>query len=440
MTALNATGPHPGAAGSPPPDPSGPCPGIPLDAGHHPSHLGLIGQVPSYFSGPRSRLSGVMVPTHRGALVGSGLSLAAQCAEATDAQLVVLRSGAASTETFPRFLSPRTSRPVAVIDLPDRLPGLFPECRTRHHRVDTLHRGSDLGFKRNLGLVLGVMCGFETVLMLDDDISTTPASRGLLHSVMEPVVPSLRLDDVGADFAACPDLRVVGYVVEDFDDNSVVCHLRRLLGRPQESFIGGGAMVVRPGPDLPFFPSTYNEDWLFFFSLMLEGRSVRPSSAVKGVGSLHQQPFNPYSASRARAEELGDILAEGLFSLLGSRREEVLRLATSPDYWRERVWQRQTMLFSLGSELRWRQPSFSSGLYVDADEALRASLAVIGSVADAAGELARYMRDFVLDLEDWHTLLEKVSPASTGDALSLEEAVSVLGLGRCVTVEQVRGR
>jgi hypothetical protein len=435
MTSTNSTGvrlvvtdqKRPDLGDEPPRIPAA-LPTAPLDAGHRPSHEDLVGRVPQYFSGPRTPLSGVIVPTRRGAGVGSGLGLAAQCAGATDAQLVVIRSGDASAHPFPRYLVPQTSCPPIVIDLPERLPDLFPTCRTRHRIVDTLHRGGDLGFKRNLALLLAMMCGWETAFMIDDDISATRASEGLVRPVAEPLLARLRLDDVLADFANCPELRAAGYVVEDFDDNSVVCHTRKLLGRPQSSFIGGGALLIRPERDLPFFAGTYNEDWLFLFWLMLQGRSIRPSSAVKLVGPIHQQAYHPFSASRARAEELGDILAEGLFCLLGLPRAEVLRHATSPDYWELTIWRRQNMVLSLMTEIRDRNPFPVKGSLTDVDEALRASLGVIDSRRESAEELAAYLSDSLDDLDDWHELVAKISPSTGGDVLGIEEAVSTAGL------------
>ncbi len=59
-----------------------------------------------------------------------------------------------------------------------------------------------------------------------------------------------------------------------------------------------------------FFPNIYNEDWFF----LLGETGLRPLAVT---GSVVQEPYNPFAVrQRARLEELGDCLAEGLFSLL----------------------------------------------------------------------------------------------------------------------------
>ena len=73
-----------------------------------------------------------------------------------------------------------------------------------------------------------------------------------------------------------------------------------------------------------FFPNIYNEDWFF----LLDGHGLRPSAVT---GTAIQNDYDPYhDARRARGEELGDTLAEGVFGLLdnglrpGGRRRGVL--------------------------------------------------------------------------------------------------------------------
>jgi hypothetical protein len=93
-------------------------------------------------------------------------------------------------------------------------------------------------------------------------------------------------------------------------DNSVVCHARREVGYRQDTFVGAGALVVAAQKVDSFFPDVYNEDWFF----LLDGQRLRP---VARTGSAFQRRYDPFaSEDRARAEEFGDILAEGIFSLL----------------------------------------------------------------------------------------------------------------------------
>jgi hypothetical protein len=402
----------------------------PLPDSHRPSHLGMIGKVPRYPSrAGRVALSAVVVPTRRtSGEAASGLAVGV--AESHDAQLIVLRSGPASAEPFLWDRIPVTSRPAVLIDIPDRSEALLPRWRNGNHRIATLHRATDVGVKRNIGLLIGQMCGWETVLMLDDDITTRRASQ--LPSVRTDGARSetlLRLDDVLADFAEYPQLRAAGYLQKDFDDNSVVCHARRLAGWAQDGFVSGGAVVVRCGGYPPFFPAAYNEDWLFFLYAMLEGRHTRPSSTVRWVGAVHQTAYYPYSAVRARAEELGDVLAEGLFALLDNPPAEVFAVARSKKYWQKVIWSRQDMIVALIGELRAQHGRHELGLIADVDEALRAALGVYEGPAHTwAADLAEYCDRLVLDLHEWHDVLDGITPQSAADVLDLDEALDLLGL------------
>jgi hypothetical protein len=59
---------------------------------------------------------------------------------------------------------------------------------------------------------------------------------------------------------------------------------------------------------LDFFPDIYNEDWLFL------ARHTR--AGVVTVGDVRQVKYDPYAhPDRARGEEFGDLLAEGLYAL-----------------------------------------------------------------------------------------------------------------------------
>lgn len=409
-------------------DPHGVPPGQPSPRD---SHLHLLSAVPSYEAGPtvpRMPLSAVIVPTHRLLdAAATGLGLAARCAEAHDAQLVILRSGPAARSPLPASLAPRTSSPVLVIDLPTDFTPVFTGQATAAHVVETLHRTTDIGSKRNVGLLLGLLCGWQTALFLDDDISATRPWRTPEPEQLD-IHPFLRLDDVLADFATYPDLQTVGYQQRDFRDNSVVCHARHLAGLPQDLFISGGATVVRCGPQLPFFSAAYNEDWLFFFSLIVNGRHRLPSSAVKVVGSVHQRPYYPFDPQRARSEELGDVLAEGLFELLPRPRAEILALACTSLYWEDVVRRRQDMILDVLQQLRPGHDDLSD-VRRDARQSLLAALNVYRGAASAwATQLADYVRGFLLDTDLWQDLLASLAPATPLDALDLPEALTLLGL------------
>lgn len=153
--------------------------------------------------------------------------------------------------------------------------------------------GTDLSRKRNIGLLLSRMAGWHRVIFLDDDLAGAPANSfrlaaGLLH----------RYD-------------AVGIVNVGFPDNSVLCHAHRLAGGAQDTFIGGGALALAPARSQSFFPEIYNEDWLFLTE-HLRRRSVA------AVGQILQRSYDPFATPRrARVEEFGDSIAEGIYWLLG---------------------------------------------------------------------------------------------------------------------------
>jgi hypothetical protein len=157
-------------------------------------------------------------------------------------------------------------------------------------------RRTDTSLKRNLGLLLARMANWERVVFLDDDIT-----------VPDP-------HDLGRAATMLRNYHAVGLSNEGFQDNSVVCHAHRDTGGKQETFVGGGALAVAPMAARSFFPHIYNEDWFF----LLGKDTIRP---VAVTGTASQQVYDPYaSPARARAEEFGDVLAEGLFRILDERR------------------------------------------------------------------------------------------------------------------------
>jgi hypothetical protein len=360
--------------------------------------------------------------------VGSGLALAARFAEAKGALLVVIRSGAAVEQPFQEMLVRRAGQPAVIIDLPRGAErSLLPAWRSDQLTVAALYRDGDLGFKRNLAMVLARLCGWEVMLFLDDDIRATPASD--IGNRPARTDPLSRLDDVLADFAVYPDLQAAGYFRLDYDDNSVVCHARRLVGLPQETFISGGALAVRCQGDLPMFSAAYNEDWLFFLLLMLRGRHANPSSAVKYVGTVHQDACYSFAMPRARAEELGDVLAEGLFNLLREPWQELLAAASSPAFWSRAIADRCQMIHAVLGELYRRGNGI--GIMADAEAALRAAYAVYsGEPEQPANALAEFFDAFLQDQEEWSRLLTSLTPTCSADVLSLEEALSMAGLSK----------
>jgi hypothetical protein len=150
----------------------------------------------------------------------------------------------------------------------------------------------DIARKRNVGMMLARLCGWRTIMYLDDDI------RGLTASA---VSDAARLSE---------GYSAVGFRIGHFPDNSVVCHAYRLSGGNQDVFPGGSALVVDADRCHSLFPPIYNEDWLFLFDAV-------QSHSVAIAGTLTQLEYRPFAKhERAASEEFGDVIAEGLFRLL----------------------------------------------------------------------------------------------------------------------------
>jgi hypothetical protein len=247
-------------------------------------------------------VDGVIVPSARPArYLREALYLAAELGS----PLVVLCSKEARADEAVRMAR---GHPVEVIAVDVHSAPRFPFFETSALLENTkFARRTDTSAKRNLGLAIAKIAQWERVLFLDDDI----------------VIDSP--DDVGQACGLLDTYDAVGLTNRGFPDNSVVCHAYRAVGERQECFVGAGAMTVATSRVDSFFPSVYNEDWFF----LLNDARLRP---VAMTGSAIQKPYDPFaSPSRARSEEFGDCLAEGLYALLHhGRRVRDADLA----YWR----------------------------------------------------------------------------------------------------------
>jgi hypothetical protein len=254
---------------------------------HHPSHRGLLTESTSVPGGVP--VDAIIVPSARRA---AALEEAGRLAERLGCVLLVLCSKHSGARRAAEFLTRWPAVDVITIDFPDagvsRLPVLETSTVLGESR---LKRRTDTSAKRNLGLVLARVAGWKRVIFLDDDIAV-PDWTDLQRA------------------AALLDTRDgVGLCIGGFPDNSVVCHANRETGSPQDTFIGGGALAVPADRIDSFFPEIYNEDWFF----LLGKTMLRP---VGQVGRASQRPYDPFATpERARSEEFGDALAEGLFGL-----------------------------------------------------------------------------------------------------------------------------
>lgn len=238
-------------------------------------------------------LDAIIVPASRPA---SFLQSAIDLAATLDVLLVVLCSRQTKVEQVAQRVAATPRARALIIPVPvDWTHAHFP-TRTSDPRFAGAKAGrdSDLSKKRNLGLLLARLHGWNKITFIDDDITLTKTDG---------------IDRLAGQLDA---YQVAGMVLREFPDNSVVCHARRLADPSQDVFVSGAVLGVHCNNlPLAFFPDIYNEDW-FFFARDAAQRQL------PGVGQAVQEEYDPFaSPDRARWEEFGDLLAEGLFTLFG---------------------------------------------------------------------------------------------------------------------------
>lgn len=256
-------------------------------------------------------------------------------------------------------------------------------------RVASAGRVNDLSLKRNLGLLLARLHGWNKVAFVDDDINL---------SQIETIARLARQLDKH---------QVAGMVVRRHPDNSVVCHARRLAGLFQDVFLTGAALGVHCNSlPLSFFPDVYNEDWFFF---------AREAAARKlpSVGHATQLGYKPFeNPARARQEEFGDLLAEGIYALIGGNKPYMplgvqLRSATRT-YWSQFIEARHEVIAEATVAL---SASVDRGTNVSSITSALASLSVAESqldtiTADLCVDFLDAWRD---DVDDWQKFSNGVS-------------------------------
>ncbi|HEV7657949.1 MAG TPA: hypothetical protein VGP36_24885 [Mycobacteriales bacterium] len=269
---------------------------------HHSSHTGLL----AVAQGGNAPLSGIVVPAGRPT---ENLEPALRLSAQLQTPILILCSLEAVPGDVAELAAGIPGTQATVVDLTDPSDGVLPQLATSKFHDGTMSAVGDLSLKRNIGLVAGRACGWRSVLFLDDDV------RDLNARVVRRAAGSLE------HYAA------VGMPATSYPDNSVVCHARRLVFDDQDVFVSGSALAVDLDRVCSFFPQVYNEDWLFLAPHLQPGhRAVARSRAVQQI------EYDPFKVQRARAEEFGDVLAEGL---VGSLHSGAIADAMAVGYWDE---------------------------------------------------------------------------------------------------------
>jgi hypothetical protein len=308
--------------------------------------------------------------------------------------VVVLCSGWSSAAEVGRQAQTIGAHVVAVDVVKDSgLPVFTSDVLLASRKRQGLDRTNDVSRKRNLGIAAARMRRWSGLVFLDDDIT------------------DLHPDAIRTAFGLLKDHNVAAMQNVGYPDNSAVCHARREVGMTQDTFVGGGAMAVRTNRQTPFFPTIYNEDWLF-----LVGR--RGIERVAVCGKVSQREYDPFlTPERARSEEFGDVLAEGLFAL--SDKEQRLVPAADEKYWRAFLDDRIAMIDEILARLRKRRATDKDHRMIQALTMAQGRCRVITPEFCVA-----YLRAWQADQETWKTFLAELpavpSTAAAFRALGLE--------------------
>jgi hypothetical protein len=258
------------------------------DSFHIESHAALL-QQPVGAQAPVRTLDAIIVPTIRPQDLGTAADLAGELGCA----LVVLCSTPEQAVRALAKCGPVVGNILASYVAENADDGLLSFLTSAHPEND-VERSShdDIARKRNVGLLLAHLCGWRTIMFLDDDIR------------------DLTVGSLSRAAALTGHFQAAGFTIEDYPDNSVVCHAHRLAGGEQSVFPGGSALVINMDQCDTLFPAVYNEDWLFMLKAV-------QSRSVAVAGTLSQLAYQPFAQPRrAAAEEFGDLIAEGLYRLL----------------------------------------------------------------------------------------------------------------------------
>ncbi len=361
----------------------------------HDTHRKLVSQPEQRALDTELKLDAIIVPASRPV---HHLEQAIALARTAHCTLLVLCSRRVTPTEVRQLLARRSFNDAIVIDLPDDYRHELLDFRGLASIKDDLptacsYRVTDLSTKRNLGLILARMLGWQRIFFLDDDIGNiNPAD---MHSAVSML----------------GSFDTAGMRVTDYPDNSVVCHAHRMTGGRQDVFVTGAALAVDCQQSSGFFPDIYNEDWLFFYDAASAGRL---GSSQREVTQLRYNPFA--DPQRAAWQEFGDVLAEGLYAMLDF--DMGIDHATS-EYWSYFLDARRRFFDAIAR----RSDTASREIR---EELLRSVEAARECSAEISPELfGRYIGLWQHDLRDWRQRV-----AAIRQMPSLEAALQALDLAR----------
>lgn len=356
------------------------------------SHRNLVSQAKQGELDTRLTIDAIIVPASRPA---NNLEQAVTLARAMGCALLILCSRLAQPADVRQLLHERSFDDAIVVNLPDKHRHELLEFSALESIRNRLPEAcssyvTDLSTKRNVGLLIARMLGWQRIFFLDDDI----------RDIRDP-----DLQDMVSMLGSFP---AAGMRVSTFPDNSVACHAHRMTGGLQDVFISGAALAVDCHKSTGFFPNMYNEDWLFFYDTVAYGRL---GSSERKVTQLRYDPFA--DPQRAAWQEFGDVLAEGLYALLDYGQD--WRYATD-EYWVQFLDARRSFLAAIARRVGTADPEIRERLMLSVELALKCSYEI------GPGFLERYVLLWRQDLRQWQQRIAGIRK------MPLEAALKELGL------------
>lgn len=334
----------------------------------------------------RLELDAIVVPASRTA---ANLDQALTLARGIGCWLVILCSGQVDAKGAREYANARSYGKVVAADIPD---GYSHEL-LHFQRLQEIRSGlpgacdyykTDLSIKRNIGLILARMLKWHRIFYLDDDI------RDVTYLQLQETVDMLGL------------YSAAGLRIEEFPDNSIACHANRITGEKQDVFVSGAALAVNCDANLGFFPDIYNEDWLFFFDYAAQGRLA--NSQLKAT----QLAYNPFTnPHRAAWQEFGDLIAEGLYSLIHLNLP--VEEATC-EYWGHFLEARRAFLEGVITRAEAAGSDAPLGVSVSVREAVKTLLTIEPELCE------RYVRSWRADIADWSIRLDGITEMQSIEA------------------------
>jgi hypothetical protein len=204
-------------------------------------------------------LDAIIVPASRPACF---LQPAIEHAAYMGALLVVLCSQQTRVEQVARRVASTPGSRSLIVSIPHKWKhSRFPTRTSAKEFQDaSADRDSDLSAKRNVGLLVARLHGWNKIVFVDDDITLS------------------RSDNIARLAGQLEKHQVAGMCVPRFPDNSVVCHARRLAGLKQDVFVTGAVLGVHCNSPPTVLLSRYLQRGL----VLLCGRGGDPKAASGG--------------------------------------------------------------------------------------------------------------------------------------------------------------